>query len=245
MILTRLQRWESQAEWALAACAVAFLVLYSVEVLALPSGHTARLISILLFLLYLPFMVDYVVRLMLAENRVRWFFTHPLDLAVVTLPFLQPLRFLRLIALIRVLQRAFGDAVRGRVLAFITVGGFLLIYSAALAELKYERFAPGSHITNFGDSVWWAVSTLTTVGYGDYVPVTTGGRIIAVFLMIGGISLIGVVTATVARWMVTEVEADDRAQQAVTVAHIDELHAAIARLEKLVAANAKSPERIP
>ena len=65
------------------------------------------------------------------------------------------------------------------------------------------------------------------------------------FLMIGGISLIGVVTATVARWMVTEVEADDRAQQAVTVAHIDELHAAIARLEKLVAANAKSPERIP
>lgn len=234
VITTRLQRWESKAEWALAGCAVAFLVLYSIEVLALPSGRTAHVISILLFILYLPFIVDYVVRLFLAENRLRWFVTHPLDLAVVTLPFLQPLRFLRLVALIRVLQRAFGDVVRGRVLSFITFGGLLLIYSAALAELKYERFAPGSHITNFGDAVWWAIATLTTVGYGDYVPVTPGGRIIAVFLMIGGISLIGVVTATVAHWMVTEIAANDGAQQAATVAHIDRLQAEITRLEQLV-----------
>lgn len=55
VITTRLQRWESKAEWGLAACALVFLVLYSIEVLALPSGRPAHVISILLFILYLPF----------------------------------------------------------------------------------------------------------------------------------------------------------------------------------------------
>lgn len=82
--------------------------------------------------------------------------------------------------------------------------------------------------------MWWAVATLTTVGYGDYVPVTTTGRIIAVLLMIGGISLIGVVTATVAHWIIAEVTKDDSAQQAATVAHIETLREEIVRLRALV-----------
>ncbi|MGV0991012.1 MAG: potassium channel family protein [Mycobacterium sp.] len=234
MLETRLQRWENKAEWALAGCAVVFLALYSYEVLGQPTGRTMTIVSWLLTLLYLPFVIDYLIRIYLAENRVRWFLRHPLDLAVVTLPFLQPLRFLRLVALVRILQRAFGDAIQGRVLYFTAFGAVLLAYVASLAELKYERYAPGSHITNFGDALWWAITTLSTVGYGDFVPVTPAGRIIAALLMIGGISLIGVVTATVAHWIVTTVAADDGVQQAATAAHIEQLQAEMVRLESMI-----------
>lgn len=231
---TRLQRWENVAEWPLAFCAVGFLVLYSVDVLAEPQGRPGQIVSWLLYALYIPFVVDYLVRLYLAEDRFRWFVRHPLDLAVVTLPFLRPLRFLRMIALIRVTERALGDAVRGKVIAFTAFGAALLVYGAALAELQHERYAPGSHITTFPDALWWAVATLTTVGYGDTVPVTNTGRIIAALLMIGGICLIGVATATVAHWIITAVGDEDTLQQAATVAHIEQLRAEIVELRGLV-----------
>lgn len=234
MLETRLQRWESKAEWALAGCAVVFLILYTYEVLAEPTGRTLTIVSWTLTLVYLPFVVDYLVRLYLAEDRPRWFLRHPLDLAVVTLPFLQPLRFLRLIALVRILQRAFGDAIRGRVIGFTAFGALLLAYVAALAELRVERYAPGATITNFGDALWWAVTTLSTVGYGDFVPVTTVGRIIAALLMVGGISLIGVVAATVATWIVRELAQEEDVKEAATAEHIELLQAEIIRLEQLV-----------
>lgn len=241
MVQAWLRRWESKAEWALAGCAVLFLALYTYDVLGEPQGDAMRVVSWLETLIYLPFVADYAVRLYLAENRLRWFWRHPLDLAVVALPFLQPLRFLRLVALVRILQRAFGDAIQGRVIAFAAVGAVLLGYVASLAELATERYAPGSHITNYGDAVWWAVSTLATVGYGDFVPVTPTGRVIAGLLMIGGISLIGVVTATVAHWIVTQVAAQDSAQQAATAAHIEQLQNQLTQLEELVRSQADGP----
>lgn len=234
MNLTPLQRWEARSEWPLAGCAVAFLALYSVEVLAEPQGTDLEVVSWLLNLLYIPFVIDYIARLRLAEDRLRWFFTHLLDLAVVTLPFLRPLRFLRLVALIRVLQRALGDAVRGKVIAFSALGAVLLVYVGALAELKYERYAPGSQITTFPDALWWAVATLTTVGYGDHSPITPAGRIIAVLLMIGGIGLIGVAGATVAHWIISQVAKNENAQQAATAEHIDQLRAEILQLRRLM-----------
>jgi len=230
----RLQQWERRAEWPLAACAAAFLVVYSVSVLDQPAGTYASLLSAALLLLYLPFVVDYLARLWLAENRLGWFIRHPLDLIVVTLPFLRPLRFLGLVPVVRVLQRALGDAVRGRVIAFSAFGAALLVYTGALATLKYEREAPDSSIDNFPDALWWAVSTLTTVGYGDRTPITPGGRAVAVLLMIGGICLIGVATATVAHWIIEQVAKVDEAQQAATVAHIEELRAEIRGLRELL-----------
>lgn len=233
---TRLQRWENRVEWPLAACAVAFLVLYSIHVLAQPEASQAQLMSFLMDALYVPFVVDYIVRVRLVDNRWRWIFRHPLDLAVVTLPFLQPLRFLRLVAVIKVLQKAFGDTARGRVIAFTAFAGFLIVYSASLAELNAERYAPDSRITSFPDALWWAISTITTVGYGDYVPTTKSGKVIAVLLMAGGVSLIGVVTATVAHWIVSQVSEEDVQQQAATVAHIQELRDEIADLRHLLSA---------
>lgn len=240
-----LQRWENASEWPLAACAAAFLALYSVEVLAEPQGRLAEVVSWSLHVLWGAFVVDYVARLCLAPDRVRWFVRHPFDLAVVTLPFLRSLRFLRMVALIRVMRQALGDAVRGQVIAFTAFSAVLLVYGSALAELEHERYAPGSKITTFPDALWWAVATLTTVGYGDTVPVTATGRTIAVLLMIGGICLIGVVTATVAHWIITEVGKVDELQEAATVAHIEGLRAEIAELRQLIPTDSPSPQQSP
>ena len=79
-----------------------------------------------------------------ATDRTRWFFRHLLDLAVVALPFLRPLRLLRLLVLVGALQRAIGGAIRGRVVIYTAFSVVLLIYVASLAILDTERSQPGS-----------------------------------------------------------------------------------------------------
>lgn len=230
--VTRLELWEAKLEWPLAVIAVAFLIDYSITVLARPHGPTADVLEAIMVVLYLVFVVDYFARLILAHDRRRWFLRHLLDLAVVALPFLRPLRVLRLIVLFGAMQRVVGQAVRGRVIAYTGACAVLLVYVASLAILDVERSDPASPINNFGDALWWSISTITSVGYGDLAPVTLAGRLIAVLLMLGGISLIGVITATVASWIVQRVTEEEVAHQAATEAHIDQLRDEIIRLRE-------------
>jgi voltage-gated potassium channel len=135
---------------------------------------------------------------------------------------------------VEVLQRAVGDTIRGRVIIYTVFGAVVMIYAASLAMLDVERHAHDAHIKTFGDALWWSITTVTTVGYGDYTPVTAAGRFVAVALMIGGVTLLGVVTATLASWIVQRVAAEDTANQAATWAQIEELRGEIQRLTKLV-----------
>lgn len=114
----------------------------------------------------------------------------------------------------------------------------LLIFVAGLAELDAERHSPKANITGFSDAMWWAMTTVTTVGYGDRYPVTTTGRLVAAGLMIGGIALIGAVTAGVAAWLIERVRAVEEGAQAVTRRDIAEL---AARLDVLIAARDRPP----
>lgn len=79
-------------------------------------------------------------------------------------------------------------------------------------ELSFEAGVSGSTIQNYGDALWWAVVTVTTVGYGDRFPVSSGGRGVAVVLMLLGIGLIGVLTATVASYFVESKTNEDMAE---------------------------------
>ncbi|MEW5813394.1 MAG: ion channel [Actinomycetota bacterium] len=231
---TKLQAWERRAEWPLAVAALLFLAAYSVEVLAAPAGAAAVAIHIVSVATWGMFIVDYLVRLSLAENRWRWFCRHLFDLAIVALPMLRHLRLLRLVTLITVLNRAVGHAIRGRVAMYTVGGAVLLVYVSSLAVLQAERHYPHAHITHFGEALWWAMTTITTVGYGDLTPVSPTGRVIAVLLMIGGISLLGSITATLASWIVQRVADEDSAARVVTTAHIDTLVAEIAQLREEV-----------
>lgn len=78
----------------------------------------------------------------------------------------------------------------------------LVGFVASLAVLDAERDAPNASITTFGDALWWTMTTISTVGYGDRFPVTLEGRLVAGTLMVAGIALLGVVTATIASWFV-------------------------------------------
>jgi voltage-gated potassium channel len=103
------------------------------------------------------------------------------------------------------------------VAVYIAGGASLLAVCAALAVLDAERSNPDANIVDFGDAIWWAVTTMTTVGYGDRFPVTPVGRLVAFGLMIGGIALLGTVTATLASWLVETVAAEKEQAEDIQV----------------------------
>lgn len=218
-----LYQWERRTEWLLAAAAVVFLGVYSVQVLGKPHGRETYVLWAVTWSIWGLFILDHVARLCLAPDSLRWFSRHLLDLAVVALPLLRPLRFLRLLLLIGTLQKAVGNVFRGRIIIYTASGIALLIYVASLAVFDKERYQPGATINSFGKALWWSVTTVTTVGYGDVYPVTNVGRVIAVMLMIGGISLAGVVTS----WIIQRVAEEETASQVATAAQIDELRVEI------------------
>jgi voltage-gated potassium channel len=207
-----------------------------------PSGRD--LIEVLLTGTWVVFVLDYLVRIGLARRRWRFVGTHLLDLAILLLPMLRQLRALRVITVISVLNRQLRDDVRGQVVAYVvgTVG--LVGFVASLAVLQAERDAPGASITTFGEAVWWTITTISTVGYGDRYPVTFEGRVVAATLMVAGIALLGVVTASIASWFVEnlrrtaqDVEQEIELDSARTGAQLDavlaELRSISARLDVL------------
>jgi voltage-gated potassium channel len=145
------------------------------------------------------FAVDYLARFSVARRKLRFVLRNPFDLLVVALPILRPLRVVMVITL---LNRRFIHTLEHRAALFACGATMLAGLSASLAVLDAERNAPDATITTFHDAAWWALTTITTVGYGDRYPLTTEGRLVAAALMVGGIALLGVVTGLVASWFV-------------------------------------------
>jgi voltage-gated potassium channel len=231
---SRLDGYDRRTDWPLAVVALTFLGLYSVRVLLQPQGGFAKAIDVALLAVYCIFVLDYLARLYLAQARGRWFLTHLWELPVILLPFFRPLRLLSLAVVVTSLQQAVGHTIRGRVIVYTACGASIVVYAAALAILDVEGNNPDAKIRTLGDALWWASTTVTTVGYGDLHPVTGPGRLVAVALMVGGITLLGLVTATLASWIVERVAEEDTANEAATRAQIEELREEIRRLSNLV-----------
>jgi voltage-gated potassium channel len=231
---SRLGRWERRSEWPLAAIAVLLLIVWSVQVLAQPQGRAGDAWELAFRALWGIFLIDYLVRLRLAADRRRWFVRHIPELAMVALPFLRPLRLLRLPHLFRRLHIAGMGALRGRLIVYTAVSVALLSYAAALAI--FSRDDERSKFPNFGEALWWSIRTVTTLGYGGKEPEGSIGRAIAVVLGLGGICLIGVVTTTFSSWIVQQVADEEAASQAVTAAEIDVVRSdLVQRIDQLAA----------
>ncbi|WZH36837.1 MAG: ion channel [Microbacterium enclense] len=229
----RLARWERAVEWPLVIAALIFLAAYATQILATPEGLVETVAEIVLKATWAVFLVDYVVRLAIAQHRWRWFWRHLLDLAIVALPVFRPLRLMRFFTIIALIHRNTGTMLRGRVAVFTVGATAMTVFVAALAVYDAEK-GGGGPISTFGDAVWWAFETITTVGYGDYYPVTITGRIVAVGLMVGGIALIGVVTATLASWIVQRVSVEAEEATAATETQVEALRGEIADLKEML-----------
>lgn len=236
MTKTPRRRWEDRAEWPLTLAAVLFLAAYAWPILDVDLAQPwLALCRFLTWATWAVFVLDYAMRLLLSKDRRAFVASHLLDLAVVVLPILRPLRLLRLVTLLNVLNRYAGDSLRGRVGIYVGGSTMLVLLVAALAVLDAERGAPGSNISSFGDALWWAMTTVTTVGYGDHYPVTVAGRFIAGGLMTAGIALLGVVTASLASWLIDRVAEVEEESQAATRRDVADLREEIRALRDEVA----------
>ncbi len=196
-----MKRWEAVTYWPLTVAALLFLVVYTLHVVGDVTGSLAIVTSSVISLTWAMFVLDYVVRFSLARPRGRWVRTHLFDLAVVLIPVLRPVRLLGALTRIAAFTRTAASTLRSSLLIYGIGAALLLIWDASLTVLQVERHASGANITDFGDAVWWAFCTVTTVGYGDYTPVTVPGRAVAVFLMVGGVVLVGLIVATFSSWV--------------------------------------------
>ena len=187
----------------LLALALVYLAAFSYPAFVVEtSTSTQNMLEIIQWATWSIFALDLSIGVLKASDKKKYLKKHPLEILSVALPFLRPLRLLRVVSFgaLAIQKIAVGKqlAITFKVFLF----SILIAYIGAVQITITERGVEGSNIKSFGDGLWWAVTTVTTVGYGDRFPTTSLGRVLAVGLMLVGISLMGVITASVAAWFV-------------------------------------------
>jgi voltage-gated potassium channel len=234
--ISRVDRFERRTEGPLAVLALVFLAAYAWPILQPNiSPSWKHVCTVTDYVIWVVFVVEFVARVVLAERRGQYVVRHVPDVLMVALPVLRPLRLLRFLVLLRMINRRATASLDGRIVAYVVASAGLVLLISALAMLEAERHDPQANIRTFGDALWWALSTMSTVGYGDRVPTTGGGRVIGAGLMLAGIALLGVITATFASWLIAQVRETETEAQTATRGDIAELRAEIARLTRTVA----------
>ena len=162
------------------------------------------------------FATDLAIRVAIAPQRLKYVRQHWLDVMIVLVPFVRPLRILRIILYG---SRMYRGAVRLARVDFLLAYAIGLVLLVATIITLVER-GGNSELDSFSDALWWAVVTVTTVGYGDVVPETQIGRAFAYVLMLGGIGIFGAITANFASILVRKDDTDS----ATLASLVEEVH---------------------
>lgn len=182
----------------------------------------------------LAFVAELALRVAVARERVAYLKENWLDVLIVAAPFLRPLRILRVLRVVPLVVRGARGvaAVLGRYSGmYVLFVGVLSVLLSAFLVFVFERRAGGT-IQTFWTALWWAAETVTTVGYGDVVPVTAGGRVVATVLMVVGICLFGILTAGVAAYYVHDPQKESPSDEAAEIlARFDALEARLGSIE--------------
>lgn len=205
-----LDRFERQTAWPMLVLSLAIIPLLVIPLAVELSPTTETVIFTVDWIIWGLFAVEYGVRLYLAPSKGHFVRSNVIDLVVVVIPFLRPLRVARSTRLLRLMTAARVGALLARGLHAVRVVlvrhnlGYsllvvmLLTIGAGVAVWAVEADEPGRNIENIADGIWWAITTLTTVGYGDRFPTSPLGRGIAVVVMLVGVGVIGLLAASLA-----------------------------------------------
>jgi len=227
------------------------LSLYSLATLCLElflplNPVTRELLSTLDLIVCGVFLIDFAVHLWLAPDKRAYLKWGWIDL-VSSIPVIEWLRWGRIFRVVRILRalRSFNtvaehfalDPAKGTFGA-VSIMSVLSALFATIAVLHYEQGAPGANIRTAGDALWWAFATITTIGYGDRYPVTAAGRIVAMLLVVCGLSIFGTFTALVASFFVGR----GQKREEVEMHHV---LAEVRRLREALESRDIVPQRLP
>lgn len=202
----------------------------------------SQLLRIADTLVCMVFLTDFFLRFYKAPNKIKFIKWGWIDL-LSSIPLLDALRYGRFVHLVRflrmlkairstkiILHYIFHNRMEGTfsIVASISV---LLVIFGAIGILQFERGVAESNIQNARDALWWSFVTITTVGYGDYYPVTSAGRMVATILMTAGVGLFGTFTGFVATWFM--VDEDNHAEDQAHLELKRELHEVKHQLDEL------------
>jgi len=190
------------------------------------SPQEASTFHILDYFIWAIFAVDLIIKLVIAPHRLQYLRRHWIEVLVVVIPFFRPLRILRVFVFG---SRAWVGMRRLVNVDFILVYGIGLVIIAATIVATVER-GPTATIQTFADALWWAVVTITTVGYGDMVPVTLAGKAVAVVLMLGGIAFFSGMTANLASFLIRSKDAGKN-DMSKLIKEVESLREDISRLQ--------------
>ncbi len=187
--------------------------------------------------------IDFGIRLYKAESKLVFLKWGWIDLiaSIPNVPILRVGRLVRVLRVIRLLRaiRAthkissllLKDKIRTGI-ASVLLSAFLLIMFCAVGILICEQQDPDANIKTAGDAIWWSVTTITTVGYGDKYPVTAEGRIVAVILMVAGIGLFGILSGLAASFFIGSKEQSIVREENRILARLEKLEEKIDRLRR-------------
>lgn len=215
----------------MSALALVYLVLYSLQGIFYDPKATWFQFAVWFgAFLWAVFAVDLTIHFILTPVK-RGFFRHNwLDTITVLIPQFRALRVLRAFNKDGIFKaKGKGVVSRGAVTTAV-IGTAIIVWVGSLMVLNAERMAPTATIKNFPDALWWAFETITTVGYGDFTPVTWVGRGYAVLVMFLGISIVGVISASLAATLVKQNPSTPPPAQEV-LQELSELKAMVASLQ--------------
>ncbi|MDD4870453.1 MAG: ion transporter, partial [Kiritimatiellae bacterium] len=233
-------------------CVYVILAMIAQEFFNLPEQISIALDQID-FAICIIFLADFFLQFHRAENKLAYMKWGWIDL-ISSIPNLQILRWGRMFRIIRILRILRG--VRSTRLMFqimftnrshgtfasVAITCFILVIFSTITILICEK-APNSNIKTAGDALWWSFSTISTVGYGDYYPITFEGRIIAAVLIMAGIALFGTFTAYVASWFFTATGEKEMEIEEKALEEIRSLKTKLDNIEKKIDETTQSPKK--
>jgi len=204
---------------------ISYLVTFSIETIPSLSKDTIDFLSYFEIITIIIFTFEYIVRIYISEKRLSYIFSFYglIDLLAI-LPFylaffidLRSLKIFRLFRLFRLfklirynqkikkLKKALQNAKEEFIIFFVLT--MMMFYISSIGIYYFENQAQPEVFSSIFESMWWAVATLTTVGYGDVYPITIGGKIFTTIILLIGLGIVGIPAGIIASSL-TEINQD-------------------------------------